>query len=48
MVIDHICFAVRNINEGIRLGIEAIGYSQFTLPVINTRQKVKVAFLKKK
>lgn len=47
MVIDHICFAVRNLEEGIRLWKEAFDYIQYTEPVINTRQKVKVVFLKK-
>jgi len=47
MVIDHICFAVKNMEEGIQFWQDAFGYTQFTQPVINTRQKVKVVFLKK-
>lgn len=47
MTLDHICFAVKDLNEGIQFWQNVFGYFQFTEPVINTRQKVKVAFLKK-
>lgn len=47
MVIDHICFAVKNIDEGIHFWKDVFGYTQYTRPVINSRQKVKVVFLKK-
>jgi methylmalonyl-CoA/ethylmalonyl-CoA epimerase len=47
MIIDHICFAVKDMEETIHYWKEVFGYEQMTLPVINTRQKVKVVFLKK-
>jgi methylmalonyl-CoA/ethylmalonyl-CoA epimerase len=47
MVIDHICFAVKNMEQGIHFWEDVFGYSQYTKAVINTRQKVKVVFLKK-
>ncbi len=48
MSIDHICFAVSNINEGINYWYVTFGYKQMTEIVINTRQKVKVVFISKK
>lgn len=47
MVIDHICFAVKSIEEGILYWKKMFGYCQHTLPVVNTRQRVKVVFLAK-
>ena len=47
MVIDHICFAVRDIREGIKYWEDVFGYSQMTEVVENTLQKVKVTFLNK-
>jgi len=47
MVIDHICFAVRDIREGIRYWEDVFGYTQMTEIVENTLQHVKVAFLNK-
>jgi methylmalonyl-CoA/ethylmalonyl-CoA epimerase len=47
MKIDHICFAVRNLNDGIAYWSEIFGYKQMTKIVENTRQKVKVTFLRK-
>ncbi len=47
MVIDHICIAVKSLNDGIDYWERIFGYSQMTFPVINTRQKVKVVFLSK-
>jgi methylmalonyl-CoA/ethylmalonyl-CoA epimerase len=47
MIIDHICFAVKDIPEAIIYWKEVFGYDQFTAPIANTRQKVKVVFLKK-
>jgi methylmalonyl-CoA/ethylmalonyl-CoA epimerase len=47
MTIDHICFAVKDLAAGIKYWEEVFGYEQFTNPVINTRQKVKVVFLNK-
>jgi len=48
MVIDHICFAVKDIGEGIAYWEKVFGYKQMTGVVTNTLQKVKVVFLRKK
>jgi methylmalonyl-CoA/ethylmalonyl-CoA epimerase len=48
MIIDHICFAVRNIVEGVEYWQAVFGYRQTTCITENTRQKVKVVFLSKK
>lgn len=48
MVIDHICFAVKNIEEGIAYWVRVFGYRQMTGIVVNSLQKVKVVFLRKK
>jgi methylmalonyl-CoA/ethylmalonyl-CoA epimerase len=45
MKIDHICFAVRDLREGITYWEDAFGYSQMTEIVENTLQKVRVVFL---
>lgn len=45
MVLDHICFAVKDINEGLSYWESVFGYRQMTEVIINSRQKVKVAFL---
>lgn len=47
MVIDHICFAVKNIDEGISYWTSVFGYRQITETVSNTLQKVRVVFLAK-
>ena len=47
MVIDHICIAVKEIEEGIAYWERVFGYKQMTGIVVNSLQKVKVAFLKK-
>jgi methylmalonyl-CoA/ethylmalonyl-CoA epimerase len=47
MVIDHICFAVKDLNDGIIYWEKVFGYKQMTRIIINSRQKVKVIFLKK-
>lgn len=47
MKIDHICFAVKNLPEGIAYWGRVFGYKQMTGIVINSLQKVKVVFLKK-
>lgn len=47
MNIDHICFAVKNINEGIDYWKKVFGYTQMTKIVENSVQRVKVTFLKK-
>lgn len=48
MVIDHLCFAVKNIEEGIAYWDRVFGYRQMTGIVVNSLQKVKVVFLSKK
>ena len=45
MKIDHICFAVKNISEGISYWEEVFGYRQMTEVIVNSLQKVKVSFL---
>jgi methylmalonyl-CoA/ethylmalonyl-CoA epimerase len=47
MKIDHICFAVKNLPDGIAYWDQVFGYKQMTKIVENTLQKVKVTFLKK-
>ncbi len=47
MIIDHICFAVKDLAEGISYWDRVFGYTQKTGIVVNTLQKVKVAFLGK-
>ena len=48
MIIDHICFAVKNIEEGIEYWDKVFDYKQMTEIVLNSLQKVKVVFMKKK
>lgn len=48
MVIDHICFAVKDLQEGINYWENVFGYRQMTDIITNTLQKVKVTFLEKK
>ncbi len=45
MKIDHICFAVKDISEGISYWESVFGYRQMTEVVQNSLQKVKVTFL---
>jgi methylmalonyl-CoA/ethylmalonyl-CoA epimerase len=47
MVIDHIGIVVKSLEQGIEYWEKVFGYKQMTESVINTRQKVKVVFLKK-
>lgn len=47
MIIDHICIAVKDIPVAVQYWKDVFGYDQLTMPVINTRQKVKVVFLGK-
>lgn len=47
MTIDHICFAVKELYEGIDYWKKTFGYKQLTNVVENTRQKVRVVFLEK-
>ncbi len=47
MKIDHICFAVKNISEGISYWERVFGYRQMTEVIVNSLQKVKVVFLSK-
>lgn len=48
MIVDHICFAVKNIEQAIENWTTAFDYRQMTEIVINSRQKVKVVFLEKR
>jgi len=45
MIIDHICFAVKNLEEGVDYWEKVFAYRQMTRVVINSIQKVKVTFL---
>ena len=47
MVVDHIAFVVPSIEQGILQWRRDFGYEQMTEPVENSRQKVKVVFLRK-
>ena len=47
MTIDHICFAVKNLQKGIDHWKHLFGYEQMTRMVVNSRQLVKVVFLRK-
>jgi methylmalonyl-CoA/ethylmalonyl-CoA epimerase len=47
MIIDHICIAVRNLEEGISYWESVFGYHQKTNEVVNSLQKVRVVFLEK-
>jgi methylmalonyl-CoA/ethylmalonyl-CoA epimerase len=47
MIIDHICFAVKDIDRAVQHWEEVFGYSQLTAKIINNRQKVNVVFLRK-
>lgn len=48
MVIDHICFAVRDTLEAVAYWENIFGYKQMTRTVDNMNEKVKVTFLSKK
>lgn len=48
MTIDHVGIVVRSMEKGIELWTSVFGYQKMTEMVVNTRQKVKVVFLKKK
>lgn len=45
MKIDHICFAVADIEEGVNYWENIFGYKRMTKVVTNAVQKVKVVFL---
>ena len=47
MKIDHICFAVKNLDDGIAYWVKVFDYKQMTKIVENSLQKVKVVFLHK-
>lgn len=47
MILDHVGIAVKSLPEGIEHWKKVFGYRQSTEIVLNTRQKVKVAFLGK-
>lgn len=47
MIIDHIALVVSSLEQGILQWRNEFGYTQMTEPVENSRQKVKVVFLRK-
>lgn len=47
MIIDHICFAVKDLKDGISYWNNVFGYEQLTEIITNSLQKVKVTFLHK-
>jgi len=47
MRIDHICFAVKNLEEAIEYWERVFGYRQMTQIIVNSLQKVKVTFIQK-
>lgn len=47
MIIDHICFAVKDLKDGIAYWNNVFGYEQLTEIITNSLQKVKVTFLHK-
>ena len=47
MIVDHICFAVKDIEKAIGDWTKAFEYRQMTEIVVNTRQEVKVVFLER-
>jgi methylmalonyl-CoA/ethylmalonyl-CoA epimerase len=47
MIIDHICFAVKDLNNGIAYWKNVFDYEQMTEIITNSLQKVKVTFLHK-
>ena len=47
MVLDHIGVVVKSLERGIEVWRQAFGYDQATSPVINSRQQVRVVFLRK-
>jgi len=48
MIIDHICFAVKDLEEAIDFWVRVFEYRQLTNAVTNSRQQVEVVFLTKK
>jgi methylmalonyl-CoA/ethylmalonyl-CoA epimerase len=47
MIIDHICFAVKDLKDGISYWKNVFGYDQMTEIITNSLQKVRVTFLHK-
>jgi len=47
MIIDHICFAIKSLDEGIAYWKNVFGYRQMTEVVQNSIQQVRVVFLSK-
>jgi len=47
MKIDHICFAVKNLEEAIEYWERVFGYRQMTEIIVNSLQKVRVTFIQK-
>lgn len=47
MIIDHIGIVVKSVTDAIKHWERVFGYKQYTEIIENTRQKVKIVFLKK-
>jgi methylmalonyl-CoA/ethylmalonyl-CoA epimerase len=47
MITDHIGIVVPSLDAGLKVWREAFGYTPMTEQVLNTRQKVRVVFLRK-
>jgi len=47
MIVDHICYAVKCLEDGIDYWVKVFGYRQMTAIVENSLQSVKVVFLEK-
>lgn len=47
MIIDHLGVVVKSLDDGIAMWEKTFGYKRMTHPVVNTRQRVRVVFLKK-
>jgi methylmalonyl-CoA/ethylmalonyl-CoA epimerase len=47
MVIDHIAFVVSSLERGVEQWRDEFGYTPMTEPVENSRQQVRVVFLRK-
>lgn len=45
MIVDHICFAVPDLDEAVAYWERVFGYRQRTAAVVNSRQAVRVTFL---
>ena len=44
---DHVAVVVRSLEQALPLWIETFGYAPMTIPVVNSRQQVRIQFLSK-